>query len=261
MHRVTEGMVETYELLAFPMACRWGQSLVGVYVAETATRYNLVDTIFRSTNEGILALATIRNTVSGATDFQIVAFNEGAAEMLGVEGTHLQWCRLSELPLGSASLSIRDRLIGSIGTGQFDQFELAFERGSSEVHINVSVASVGDLLSMTLTDIGDLKRREASFRLLVRRQSDADVAVRSERPADPECQRCRTGALRLHARPVSVHDRCSELWPSDEWEIHREIARSVGDKYQSERSWRHVKADGGEIEVAHLCAAGSRLVA
>ena len=72
-HRVADGMVETYEMLAFPMACRWGQSLVGVYVAEAGTRYNLVDTIFRSTNEGILALAAIRNTSGAAIDFQIVA--------------------------------------------------------------------------------------------------------------------------------------------------------------------------------------------
>ena len=248
MHRVTEGMVETYELLAFPMACRWGQSLVGVYVAETATRYNLVDTIFRSTNEGILALATIRNTVSGATDFQIVAFNEGAAEMLGVEGTHLQWCRLSELPLGSASLSIRDRLISSIGTGRFDQFELAFERGSSEVHINVSVASVGDLLSMTLTDIGDLKRREASFRLLF---DGNPMPMWLYDPSDLRILNVNDAALAHYGYTRARFQSMTlpELWPSDEREIHREIAKSVGEKYQSERSWRHVKADGGEIEV------------
>ena len=68
-HRVADGMVETYEMLAFPMACRWGQSLVGVYVAEAGTRYNLVDTIFRSTNEGILALAAIRDTLGAAHRF------------------------------------------------------------------------------------------------------------------------------------------------------------------------------------------------
>ena len=44
MYRVAEGMVETYEMLAFPMACRWGPPLMGVYVGEAGTRYNLVDT-------------------------------------------------------------------------------------------------------------------------------------------------------------------------------------------------------------------------
>ncbi len=40
-----------------------------------------------------------------------------------------------------------------------------------------------------------------------------------------------------------------ELWPRDERDIHREVAKSVGDKYQSDRTWRHLKADGSEIEV------------
>ena len=39
------------------------------------------------------------------------------------------------------------------------------------------------------------------------------------------------------------------LWPGDESDIHREAAKSVGEKYQSDRTWRHVKADGSEIEV------------
>ena len=69
MHRVADGMVETYEMLAFPMACRWGPPIIGVYVAEAGTRYNLVDTIFRSTHEGILALAAIRNAAGAADRF------------------------------------------------------------------------------------------------------------------------------------------------------------------------------------------------
>ena len=86
MHRVNDGMVETYEMLAFPMDCRWGPTLVGVYVGEAGgLRYNLVDTIFRSTSEGIMALAAIRNAVGVVVDFQVVAFNDGATRLLGVE--------------------------------------------------------------------------------------------------------------------------------------------------------------------------------
>ena len=247
-HRVADGMVETYEMLAFPMACRWGQSLVGVYVAEAGTRYNLVDTIFRSTNEGILALAAIRDTLGAATDFQIVALNQGAAEMLGVEEKHLQWCRLSELPLGSPSLGIRERLIAGIGTGQFDQFEFAFKRGSSEVHLNVSVASVGDLLSMTLTDIGDLKRREASFRLLF---DGNPMPMWLYDPSDLRILNVNDAAVAHYgySRARFQSMTLPDLWSGDEKEIHREVAKSVGEKYQSDRSWRHVKADGSEIEV------------
>ena len=168
MFRVAEGMVETYEMLAFPMACRWGPPLMGVYVGEAGTRYNLVDTIFRSTDEGIVALAAIRNAAGAAVDFQIVAVNQGAAQLLGVDERELQWCRLSELQLGSCSQNMLDRLVAGVGSGKFEQFEFAFTRNDNnvEVDVNVGIAAVGDLLSMTLTDIGDLKRREASFRLL-----------------------------------------------------------------------------------------------
>jgi PAS domain S-box-containing protein len=256
MHRVADGMVETYEMLAFPMACRWGQSLVGVYVAEAGTRYNLVDTIFRSTNEGILALATIRNTAGAAIDFQIVTFNHGAAEMLGVGEKHLQWCRLSELPLGSASLGIRDRLIGSIGTGQFDQFEFAFRRDNGEVHLNVGVASVGELLSMTLTDIGDLKRREASFRLLF---DGNPVPMWLYDPSDLRILNVNDAALAHYgySRARFQNMTLPELWPLDEREIHREVAKSVGEKYQSDRTWRHLKADGSENRSPYLCPRGA----
>jgi hypothetical protein len=90
MHRVADGMVATYEILGFPLACRWGQTLTGVYVGEAKSRYNLVDTIFRSTDQAILALATIRDAYNAVIDFQVVAFNEGAAELLGVGSDKLQ---------------------------------------------------------------------------------------------------------------------------------------------------------------------------
>ena len=253
MHRVADGMVETYEMLAFPMSCRWGPPIVGVYVAEAGARYNLVDAIFRSTDEGIVALATIRNAAGAAIDFQVVAFNEGAAELLGVEAKTLRWCRLSELPLGSPAQSIGDRLIASVGSGRFDQFEVAFAKSggdgnASEVHLRVGLASVGDLLSLTLTDIGDLKQREASFRLLF---EGNPVPMWLYDPSDLKFVSVNDAALAHYgygrARWQSM--TLLDLWPRDEWDVHREVASSVGDTYQSDRSWRHLKADGSEIEV------------
>ena len=40
-----------------------------------------------------------------------------------------------------------------------------------------------------------------------------------------------------------------DLWPTDERETHEAVARSIGSSYQSERTWRHVRKGGGEIEV------------
>jgi len=247
MHRVADGMVETYEMLAFPLACRWGAPLLGVYIGEAGNRYNLVDTIFRATEEGIVALATIRDASGAAVDFQIVAVNRGASALLGIEETLLQWCRLSELPTGAPHI-MRDRLIAGVNSGQFDQFEFAFMRGDKECHLQVSLAAVGDLLSMTLTDVGDLKQREASFRLLF---DGNPVPMWLYDPSDLRILSVNDAALthygysraRMQGMPLT------ELWPRDEWEVHRETARSVGDTYQSDRTWRHIKADGSEIEV------------
>ena len=248
MHRVTDGMVETYEMLAFPMACRWGPPLVGVYVAEAGVRYNLVDTIFRSTDEGIVALAIIRDPTGAPIDLQIVAFNQGATELLGLAESDLQWCRLSELPLGSPSHILRDRLIAGIGSGQFDQFELSFTRDNRQMNLQVGIASVGELVSMTLTDIGEIKQRESSFRLLF---DSNPVPMWLYDPADLKIVSVNDAALRHYgySRAHWLGMTLLDLWPRDEWDAHREVANSIGDTYQSDRTWRHIKADGSEIEV------------
>jgi diguanylate cyclase (GGDEF)-like protein/PAS domain S-box-containing protein len=227
---------------------RWGTHLAGVYVAEAATRYNLVDTIFRSTEEGIVALTTSRNTAGLATDFQIVAFNQGASDLLGVPADALQWCRLSELQLGDPLRGIKDKLIACVGSGQFDHFEFTCTRRDGEVHLNVGVASVGDLLAMTLTDVGDIKRREASFRLLF---DGNPVPMWLYNPNDLRILNVNDAALAHYGydRARMLGMTLLDLWPRDEWDSHRQVAQSVGDKFQSERTWRHIKADGNEIEV------------
>src|ERR1700732_4544443 len=43
--------------------------------------------------------------------------------------------------------------------------------------------------------------------------------------------------------------KLQEIWPKDEWVSHKEELQRVGEAYQSSRNWRHIKADGSEIEV------------
>ncbi len=43
--------------------------------------------------------------------------------------------------------------------------------------------------------------------------------------------------------------RLHEIWPQDEWDSHAEALECVGDTYHSSRNWRHLRADGSEIEV------------
>ena len=47
-----------------------------------------------------------------------------------------------------------------------DQFELTMQDDESATHLRVGISVVNDLLSVTLTDVSELKRREASVKLL-----------------------------------------------------------------------------------------------
>jgi diguanylate cyclase (GGDEF)-like protein/PAS domain S-box-containing protein len=40
-----------------------------------------------------------------------------------------------------------------------------------------------------------------------------------------------------------------QIWPEDEWVSHTEALRHIGDAYQPTRDWRHLRADGSEIQV------------
>ena len=81
-HCVRDGLVRTYDVLALPTSSRWGGTLVGAYVNERDTQYNLLDTIFSATDEGVLSLSAIRDAAGQPSDFQIVHLNQGAARLL-----------------------------------------------------------------------------------------------------------------------------------------------------------------------------------
>src|SRR6202045_3665550 len=62
-HCVRDGMVRTYDVLALPTSSRWGGTLIGTYVNERAGQYNLLDTIFSATHDGVLSLAALRDAL------------------------------------------------------------------------------------------------------------------------------------------------------------------------------------------------------
>ena len=72
-----DGLVRTYDILALPTFSRWGGTLIGVYVNERDPQYNLLDAIFSTTDEGVLSLATIRDSAGQPFDFQIVHHQSG----------------------------------------------------------------------------------------------------------------------------------------------------------------------------------------
>src|SRR6202166_1070822 len=243
-HCVRDGLVQTYDILALPTSSRWGSTLIGTYVNERATQYNLLDAIFSTTDEGVLSLAAIRDSDRAPFDFQIVHLNQGASRLLKLPATELQWRRLSAGGNLLCSPEVVARLLGVINSGNRDQFEI----DSDQRNLKLGVTAFGDILSLTISDVTALKRREASFRLLFDNNPMPMWVFDAET----------TGFLSVndaavqhygYSRATFLGMKLHEIWPQDEWVTHSEALQQIGDTYHSGRNWRHLRADGSEIQV------------
>jgi PAS domain S-box-containing protein len=243
-HCVREGMVRTYDVLALPTASRWGGTLVGTYVNERHTQYNLLDAIFATTEDGVLSLAGLRDAGGRPFDFQIVHHNQGAAKLLKLPSSRLQWRRLSEDGLLLSSAEVMARLLDVLSRGGRDQFEI----DNDERSLRMAATAFGDIVSLTISDVTTLKRREASFRLLF---DDNPMPMWVFDAETTEFLSVNDAAV-LHYgydREKFLGMKIHQIWPEDEWVSHTEALRHIGDAYQPTRDWRHLKADGSEIQV------------
>src|SRR6266436_5097798 len=243
-HCVRDGIVRTYDVLALPTTSRWGGTLVGTYVSERHPQFNLLDAIFSTTEEGVLSLATIRDARREPFYFQIVHHNQGALKLLKQPSAGLQWHRLSEGGHLLCLPGVIGRLFDVVAQGGCDQFEI----DSDDRCLRLAATAFGDIVSLTISDVTALKRREASFRLLFDNNpmpmwvfdtqtmgflSVNDAAVQHYG----------------YSREKFLGMKLREIWPEDEWVSHTEALHQLGDAYHSSRNWRHLKADGSEIQV------------
>jgi diguanylate cyclase (GGDEF)-like protein/PAS domain S-box-containing protein len=243
-----DGLVQRYDLFAMPLANRWGPPIVAVYVCENGPRYSLVDAIFRSTEEGVIALAAIRNQDEQTIDFQIVDLNVGAAHLLQQPIDELRWGRLSERSSAFNSAHVFNKLEKVVRSGTHEIFELTVAVKSTVVHLNVSATSMGDLVCVALTDVTDLKQRERSSRLLFENNPMPMWIFDLE----TLCFLNVNDAAISHygyGRDQFLSMDTKQLWPADEVDPHLDALTNLGESYQSPHSWRHIKADGTQIEV------------
>jgi diguanylate cyclase (GGDEF)-like protein/PAS domain S-box-containing protein len=243
-HCVRDGLVQTYDLLALPTSSRWGHTLIGVYLNERAAQYNLLDAIFSATDEGVLSLAAIRDSQGQPFDFQIVHHNAGAARLLKLPAAELLWQRLSSKGNLLCASEVIERLLRVVSSGHGDQFEI----DSDDRNLKLGATALGDILALTVSDVTALKRREDSFRLLFDNNPmpmwvfDAKTS-RFLGVNDAAVQHY--GYSRERFLAMTLQD----IWPEDERTSHEEALLNIGDAYQSNRNWRHIKADGSEIHV------------
>ncbi len=243
-HCVRDGMVRTYDVLAMPTSSRWGATLVGTYVNERDAQYNLLDAIFSTTEEGVVSLATLRDATGKPCDFQVVHHNHGASKLLKLPSEQLQWHRLSEGGNLLCSAVVVQRLLDVVVYGNRDQFEI----DSDDRSLRLGATAFGDILSLTISDVTALKRREASFRLLF----DNNPMPMWVFDAQTMGFLSVNDAAVQHygySREMFLGMKLPEIWPEDEWVSHTQSLQHVGDTYQSTRNWRHLKADGSEIHV------------
>jgi diguanylate cyclase (GGDEF)-like protein/PAS domain S-box-containing protein len=243
-HCVRDGLVRTYDVLALPTVSRWGGTLIGAYVNERDAQYNLLDTIFAATDEGVLSLAAIRDAAGRPSDFQIVHLNQGAARLLRQDATELLWRRLGAGGNLLGAPTMIERLRGIIESRSGAQFEIE----SGDRCLRLAATAFGDMLSLTVSDVTALKQRELSFRLLFDNNPmpmwvfDADTM---------DFLSVNDAAVQHYgyAREKFLGMKLHEIWPQDEWAPHSQALRELGDVYHSTRDWRHIKADGSEIHV------------
>ena len=243
-HCVRDGVVRTYDMLALPTLSRWGGTLIGIYVNERGPQFNLLDTIFSTTDEGVVSLAVVRDSVGCPFDFQIVHLNEGASRLLKQTSADLLWRRLSAGGNPLCGREVIRRLLDIIGNGNGDQFEI----DSDDRNLRLGVKSFGDILSLTVSDVTALKRREASFRLLFDNNPMPMWVFDAE---TTQFLSVNDAAVQHYgyARETFLGMQLHQIWPEDEWATHSQALQQLGDVYNSSRDWRHLKSDGSEIHV------------
>ncbi|SFS97391.1 EAL domain-containing protein [Methylobacterium sp. yr668] len=165
--RLAAGVVTSTRLVGVPLGNRWGEPFVLVGFDGASVRTELVQAMFTATDQGILALSTVRDAAGRPVDFKIVALNRGAERLLERPAAALQWQRVGQLFPGAVTARTIATLAAMVERGGRAAFELSRPRSDGgTLYLKVEAGCVGDLVSVTMTDVGDIKAREASFRLL-----------------------------------------------------------------------------------------------
>ena len=243
-HCVRDGMVRTYDVLALPTASRWGATLVGAYVNERGAQYNLLDAIFSATDDAVISLATLRDAGGQPSDFQVVHHNKSAELLLNVASGELLWRQIGEGTTLLASSDVMAFLVRAVSGGRGEQLEIE----SDGRYLRMSATAFADVISLTISDVTAMKRRDASFRLLFDNNPMPMWVFDAE---TKDFISVNDAAVQHYgfSRAAFLRMKLHEIWPEDEWDSHAKALERVGDTYQSSRNWRHLRADGSEIEV------------
>ncbi len=164
---LVDGMVSTVEVLALPLACRWPGEYFMVFARPRKSQIDLARLLINSTDEGILALSPLETAGGEMRDYQILSVNNAAARLLGLSTENTRFRLLSEARAAQALSEALAQLGLARAHGvAAPSLELAYDLDGEAVSLQVGVVETGGLLAVTLTDVREIKNREALFRSL-----------------------------------------------------------------------------------------------
>ncbi|MGY2052235.1 putative bifunctional diguanylate cyclase/phosphodiesterase [Methylobacterium sp. JK268] len=248
--RVERGIVEVFDILALPLRTSWGFPVVLVYVGDSLGRSSLVEKVYQSTREGMLALAPVRDAANRVLDLQIVSLNAGAGRLIGAGTAALLWRALSSLRLGRHAERIMAGLLAVLENGQEADFELDYSDtpAAAAAHLKVSATAAGDLVIVTLVDISEVKSREASFRMMFQANPVPMWVLDAQTLRFLDVNEAAV-AHYGYARQTFLAMTALDLRPEEEREALRAAIGRPGAVYNGERAWAHLRADGSRILV------------
>ena len=121
-----------------------------------------------------------------------------------------------------------ERLRDIIGNGCGGQFEI----DSDDRCLKLGATAFGDMLSLTVSDVTAIKRREVSFRLLFDNNPMPMWVFDAE---TTNFLSVNDAAVQHYGyrRETFLGMKLQQIWPEDEWASHSEALREIGDVYHS----------------------------
>ena len=162
---VSNGNAGICEFLFLPLDWK-GETLVVVWCRQRRTSQNLLDAIYRSTNDGMLIVARI-SQFDSTHDYQIMSCNASACRFLGASEGEIQWRMLSSFLPREQYSDVIENLADIKKSGDSVSFELGHKSSKGvRRHLKMSAVGIGELISVSLSDITTIKEREDSVRVL-----------------------------------------------------------------------------------------------
>ncbi|WP_158279441.1 putative bifunctional diguanylate cyclase/phosphodiesterase [Falsochrobactrum shanghaiense] len=243
------GYVRAHDLVIFPLSSRWGGSLLLAYVCPRLKKYSLVDAIFASTTNGLMALTPVRSREGIVDDFRLVALNQGAADLVRQSIDELRWQRLTDLFPHLRSTGVIVQLVEASRTKVAVDFEFPYPSSHRGVrYFSMHASAMEDLVSVSLVDVTEIRNREESFRLLFQ---DSPLPMFVYNPETMQMRDVNVAAVEHYGygRDHFLSMGLLDIQPPEERERARQILAQPSIPTDTGDIWKHIKADGSIIEV------------